>query len=51
MTDLVVLDAWQVGEQDLASAAILESDDVVIPASHSEDAPVLELLRKRRKPD
>ena len=40
--------AWEVGVDDQDSVAIYEKGMPVIPAEHSKDAPVLELLRRRK---
>ena len=45
---LEIRDAWQIGENDLESAGILEDDDPIIPEGES-DAPVSRLLRAQEK--
>lgn len=42
------VDAWRIGANDPMSAAILAEDDVIIPQERAKDAPVLEVLAKKR---
>jgi hypothetical protein len=46
--ELVVIDAWQVGANDPEATAISEENTPIIPPGREADAPVLEVLRKRR---
>lgn len=47
--NIVFREAWEIGVDDQDCAAILQGDNPIIPEEHKEDAPVLELLKKRRK--
>lgn len=42
-------EAWTIGVNDPESVAILPTDNVVIPSERSNDAPVLEVLTKKRQ--
>ena len=42
-------EAWEVGLNDIDSVAVLPDDDPIIPENHLSDAPVLEVLRKKRE--
>ena len=46
--NVVFREAWEIGPNDQDCAAILHEDDPIIPDDHKEDAPVVELLKKRR---
>jgi hypothetical protein len=43
--DLQIRHAWELGINDIDSSGVFPDDDVLIPPEHSEDAPVLELLK------
>lgn len=47
--NIVFREAWEVGVHDQDCAAIVPEDNPIIPEEHKEDAPVIELLSKRRK--
>lgn len=40
-------EAWTIGENEMASTAILTSDKPVIPSEHALDAPVIQLLKRK----
>lgn len=40
-------EAWTIGENEEASAAILATDKPVIPSEHITDAPVIQLLKRK----
>ena len=40
-------EAWTIGENDVDSMAILASDNPVIPEEHKDDAPIIDLLKKK----
>lgn len=46
--NVVFRDAWEIGPNDQDSVAILPEDNPIIPVDHKEDAPVIELLKKKR---
>lgn len=46
--ELYVRDAWEIGNHDIDSIGIRINDDPIIPPG-KDDAPVLELLRSRRR--
>jgi hypothetical protein len=46
---LQVREAWTIGLNDLDGAGILPDDDVLIPPDREGDAPVLELLQRKRE--
>ena len=48
---LIVRDAWEIGLNDQDVPAIHSDDDVIIPAEHLNDAPVLRLIEWKQKPD
>jgi len=48
ISNVVFREAWEVGVNDMDSSTILPDDDPIIPDAHLEDAPVLELLKKKR---
>lgn len=48
ITNIVFREAWEVGVNDVDSPTILPDDDPIIPESHKIDAPVLELLKRKR---
>ena len=48
ISNVVFREAWEVGINDMDSSTILPDDDPIIPDAHIEDAPVLELLKKKR---
>lgn len=41
-------DAWTIGVNEPESVAILPSDNVIIPTGHENDAPVIEVLKKKQ---
>lgn len=47
--NVVFREAWEIGPNDQDSAAILSEDNPIIPDVNKEDAPVVELLRKKRQ--
>lgn len=49
LRNVVFREAWEVGINDMDNATILPDDDPIIPEEHLNDAPVLELLEKKRK--
>ena len=49
--ELRVRNAWEIGLDDIDSTGIMTDDDPIIPSSRRDDAPVLELLRRRRECD
>ncbi len=44
-----IRDAWEIGPNDFETAGVLPDDDPLIPAEHQTDAPVLALLRRKRR--
>lgn len=46
--NIVFREAWEVGVNDMDSSTILPDDDPIIPDEHLIDAPVLELLKKKK---
>lgn len=42
------VEAWTIKENDVESVAILADDDVVIPFGHEKDAPILEVIAKKK---
>lgn len=47
--NIVFREAWEIGKDDQDSSAILEDDNPFVPAEREKDAPVLELLKSKRK--
>ena len=47
--NVVFREAWEVGVNDMDSSTILPDDDPIIPKEHINDAPVLELLKKKKQ--
>ena len=47
VSNVVFREAWEVGVNDIDSSTILPDDDPIIPTEHLNDAPVIELLKKR----
>ena len=41
-------EAWEIGVDDQDSTAILPDDNLMIPEEHKTDAPVIELLKRKR---
>ena len=48
INNVIFREAWEVGLNDIDSVAVLPDDDPIIPDNHQCDAPVLEVLRKKR---
>ena len=48
LTNLRIINAWEVGLNDIERAAIYKDDNIIIP-SNIENAPVLEILKKKLK--
>jgi len=46
---LVVREAWEIGLNDLDAPGVSMNDDIIVPADHLKDAPVLQLLEWKRK--
>jgi len=46
--NVVFREAWEIGLNDQDSVAVLPEDKPIIPVDHKEDAPVIELLNKKR---
>ena len=46
--NVVFREAWTIGLNEPESVAILSSDEVIIPSTHSNDAPVLEVISRKR---
>lgn len=46
--DVEFREAWTIGDNEVASTAILATDEPVIPAEHAEDAPVIQLLQRKK---
>ena len=42
------VEAWTIKDNDVASVAITSDEDVVIPEGHEKDAPVLEVIAKKK---
>lgn len=49
ISNVVFREAWEVGVNDMDSSTILPDDDPIIPDEHLKDAPVLELLEKKKR--
>lgn len=47
--NIVFREAWEIGEDDQDSSAILVDDNPIVPTEREKDAPVLELLKSKRK--
>lgn len=47
--NIVFREAWEIGKDDQDSSAILVDDNPFVPAEREKDAPVLELLKSKRK--
>jgi hypothetical protein len=47
--ELHLRDAWEIGRNDPDSVAISKSEEPIIPPEHLRDAPVLELIKFKRK--
>lgn len=47
--NIVFREAWEIGVDDQDSSAILVDDKPIVPAEREKDAPVLELLKSKRK--
>ena len=47
--NVVFREAWEVGVNEIDSIAILPEDNPIIPEERLQDAPVLEVLEKKRK--
>lgn len=43
------VEAWTIKDNDIESVAILADDDVVIPIGHEKDAPILDVIAKKKK--
>ncbi len=48
-TSLIIKEAWEIGLNDLASVAIKEDDNPIIPNEHKDDAPVLDVLKELKQ--
>lgn len=46
--NIVFREAWEIGVNDQDSSAILPGDNPMIPEEYKADAPVIELMRKKR---
>lgn len=46
--DVEFREAWTIGDNDIASAAILATDKPIIPAEHVSDAPVIQLINRKK---
>ena len=46
---LNIKEAWEIGKHDLECAVIQYDDSPIIPIEHKNDAPVLSLLKMKRK--
>ena len=47
--NIVFREAWEIGEDDQDSSAILVNDNPIVPSEREKDAPVLDLLKSKRK--
>ena len=47
--NIVFREAWEVGVHDMDNSTILPDDEPIIPEEHKSDAPVIELLKEKRK--
>lgn len=47
--NIVFREAWEIGVDDQYSSAILPDDNPMIPEEHKSDAPVIELLKRKKK--
>lgn len=47
--NIVFREAWEIGVDDQDSSAILADDNPIVPVERERDAPVWELLKKKRK--
>ncbi len=47
--NIVFREAWEIGVDDQDSSTILPDDNPMIPEEHKSDAPVIELLKRKRK--
>ena len=47
--NIVFREAWEIGKDDQDSSAIFVDDNPFVPAEREKDAPVLELLKSKRK--
>ena len=47
--NIVFREAWEIGKDDQDSSAILVDDNPIVPVERENDAPVLELLKSKRK--
>lgn len=43
------IEAWTIGEHDVASVVILPDDNPIIPPDHMYDAPIINLMKKKEK--